>query len=147
MTIPRPTRNFVRHYLEMVAAMVLGMVVLGVPAEGALRAFGASSADLNADLPAVALLAMAAIMTVPMVGWMRYRGHSWRPCWEMAVSMFLPTFGVIGLLWSGLVADFGVLMTLEHAVMLPAMLVAMLLRRDEYTRSHADHSAPAQAPA
>lgn len=30
-------------------------------------------------------------------------------------------------------------MTLEHVVMLPAMLVAMLLRLDEYTGCHAGH--------
>jgi hypothetical protein len=89
--------------------------------------------DLQADAPALALLGMAAMMTVPMVAWMRYRGHGWRPNAEMALSMFLPTFGVIALLAADLVADFGVLMTLEHVVMLPSMLAAMLLRREEYS--------------
>jgi flagellar biosynthetic protein FliP len=84
---------------------------------------------------------MAATMTVPMVAWMRHRGHSWQPCNEMAASMFIPTFGVIALMGTGMVEDFGVLMTLEHIVMLPSMLVAMLLRRDEYSCGH-DHHAP-----
>ena len=33
--------------------------------------------------------------------------------------MFLPTFAVIGLLGAGLVTDIGVLMVIEHVVMLP----------------------------
>lgn len=44
---------------------------------------------------------MAVMMTIPMVALMRYRGHAWRPCWEMSASMFLPTFAAIGLLWGG----------------------------------------------
>jgi hypothetical protein len=40
---------------------------------------------------------------------------------------------VIGLLGAGLVEDIGTLLAVEHAVMLPAMLVAMLLRREEYS--------------
>jgi hypothetical protein len=72
-------------------------------------------------------------MTVPMVGWMRYRGHGWRPSAEMAASMLIPTFGVMALLWAGLLTDIGALMTIEHLVMLPSMLVVMLLRREEYS--------------
>jgi hypothetical protein len=127
------TRSFIRHYLEMVAAMFLGMIVLGVPAEAGLRMLGTSTSVLQDDAPAVALLGMAVIMTVPMVGWMAYRGHGRRANAEMAASMFIPTFGVIGLMASGMVSDFMSLMMLEHAVMLPSMLVAMLLRPQEYT--------------
>ena len=72
-------------------------------------------------------------MTVPMVAWMRHRGHGWQPSSEMAAAMFVPTFAVVGLLATDAVTDFGVLMTLEHVVMIPAMLIAMLLRLDEYT--------------
>jgi hypothetical protein len=73
--------QFTRHYLEMIAAMVAGMVVLGIPAEGALQVLGSSTSQLESDAPAVAFLGMALIMTTPMVGLMRYRGHAWRPCW------------------------------------------------------------------
>jgi flagellar biosynthetic protein FliP len=55
----------------------------------------------------------------------------------MALSMFVPTFAVIGLLWAGLVTDGGALMLILHLAMLPSMLVAMLLRREEYSHSHA----------
>ena len=134
-----PAAHFVRHYAEMVAAMLLGMLILGLPGEAVLRALGSSSAQLSDDAPALALLGMAAMMTVPMVAWMRHRGHAWRPNAEMAASMFLPTFGVITLMAGGVVTDFMTLMSLEHVVMLPSMLVAMLLRRDEYT-GHAHHA-------
>jgi hypothetical protein len=131
------TRHFVRHYLEMLVAMFLGMAVLGMPALIALGAAGVSSAELRADAPALMLLGMGITMTVPMVGWMRYRGHGWRVSNEMAASMLVPTGGVIALLGTGLVDDIGTLLMIEHVVMLPSMLVAMLLRRDEY--SHGDH--------
>ena len=126
------TRHFIRHYLEMIAAMIAGMVVLGIPAEGALHLIGSSTPDLQNDAPAIALLGMATMMTIPMVALMRYRGHAWRPCWEMSASMFIPTFGVIAALGTGITDDFGALMMIEHAAMLPAMLLAMLLRYDEY---------------
>ena len=127
------TKHFVRHYAEMVVAMFLGMAVLGMPTEWALGAMSSSWSDLHNNAPALMLLLMAVIMTVPMVGWMAYRGHGWRPNAEMAASMFLPTFAVIALLWGGVVEDAMALMTIEHVVMLPSMLVAMLLRRDEYS--------------
>ena len=127
------TRHFIRHYVEMLVAMFAGMVVLGGPALLALGAAGITSAELRSDAPAAFLLGMGISMTVPMVAWMRHRGHGWRPSNEMGASMMLPTLGVVALLGAGLVTDFGMLMTIEHTVMFPAMLVAMLLRREEYT--------------
>ena len=128
------TRHFIRHYVEMVAAMFLGMAVLGAPALLALGAAGVSSAELRSDAPALLLLGMGITMTVPMVGWMRYRGHGRPASNEMAASMLIPTAGVIGMRGAGLVDDVGTLLMIEHVVMLPSMLVAMLLRRGEYSR-------------
>ena len=129
-------RHFARHYVEMVVAMFLGMVVVGLPASMGLDALGMSSSELRNDAPALMLSGMGVTMTVPMVAWMRYRGHSWQPSTEMAASMLIPTVGVIALLWGGLVTDLGTLLVIEHVVMLPSMLVAMLLRLDEYTHQH-----------
>jgi hypothetical protein len=126
-------RHFVRHYVEMLVVMFLGMAVLGLPADAALLAIGTSSGEFSDDAPALMLLGMAFIMTVPMVAWMRYRGHGWRASMEMAASMFIPTFGVMATLWGGLVEDSATLLAVEHAVMLPSMLVAMLLRHEEYS--------------
>jgi hypothetical protein len=127
------TRHFIRHYVEMVVAMFLGMAVLGLPAGWVLSAMGTSWSDLST---APMLLLMATTMTVPMVGWMAYRGHGRRANTEMSASMFLPTFAVIGLLWAGLVTDVGVLLGVEHVAMLLSMLAAMLMRRAEYTQHH-----------
>ena len=126
-------RSFVRHYGEMVIAMFAGMLVLGLPAEAGLRAMGTSSSDLQVDAPAVLFLGMALTMTVPMVAWMRYRGHGWRPCLEMAAAMFVPTFVAIALLGA---VDFDTLMMWEHVGMLLAMLGAMLARPSEYLHVH-----------
>jgi hypothetical protein len=117
------TRTFMRHYLEMLVAMFIGMAVLG----GGLALAGVDIGPVE-----LALLWMAFTMSVPMVAWMRYRGHGWAPSWEMTASMFIPSFAAIALLWSGLVEDHGALMGIQHVAMFPAMLIAMLLRREEY---------------
>jgi len=132
-------RHFVRHYVEMVIAMFLGMAVLGAPAVWAIAQAGASWPDVKADAPALALLGMAVTMTVPMVAWMRHRGHGWRPSAEMSASMFVPTFVAIGLLWAGLTEDVDAVIMLEHVAMLASMLLAMLLRPAEYTGAHHGH--------
>ena len=76
---------------------------------------------------------MATNMTVPMVAWMRHRGHGWLPCWEMTAAMYVPTFGALALLEAGVLGDAHAAMGVQHVVMFPAMLGVMLLRRDEYT--------------
>jgi hypothetical protein len=129
-------KTFIRHYLEMVVAMVVGMEVLSIPLDAVY--------DVS-DRPALMLTEMAVTMTLPMVAWMRFRGHGWRASNEMAASMLLPAAGTLALLASGLVSDTGTLLLLEHAVMLPSMLVAMLLRRDEYTGHHHHHHAQVAA--
>jgi copper chaperone CopZ len=130
------TKHFIRHYVEMVVAMFLGMAVLGIPAGWAMGVMGIDWSALTDDEPALMFLGMATTMTVPMVGWMRYRGHGWRANTEMSASMFVPTFAVIALLWAELLTDVGVLMIIEHVAMLLAMAGAMLLRPAEYTRHH-----------
>jgi hypothetical protein len=123
------TRHFARHYVEMLVAMFLGMGVLIMPLGAALGLVGMSLHETDALM----MSGMALTMTVPMVAWMRYRGHGWSACSDMTAAMAFPTLGVLALLWSGLVGDVGTLLVIEHVVMLPSMLVAMVLRRDEYT--------------
>ena len=133
----RQTLTFIRHYVEMVVVMFAGMIVLGLPGEAALRAIGSGTSELRDDVPSVVFLGMAATMTVPMVAWMRFRGHRWQPTLEMAASMIIPTLIAVALLATG-VLGFGALMGLEHVAMLLGMLIAMLLRVEEYT-GHAHH--------
>ena len=135
---PRRTavRNFTRHYAEMLVAMFLGMFVLGAALAVALGLAGVEVSTWRAGAPALLLLGMAFTMTVPMVAWMRYRGHGWAPAADMTAAMFLPSLFAIALLWAGLETDTHALLMIQHISMSPAMLVAMLLRRDEYTGRH-----------
>lgn len=119
--------GFVRHYLEMVAAMFVGMAVFGAAVRGVLAAASLS----YPPQPEVLVVEMALDMAVAMIVWMRYRGHGWASTLEMAGAMVAPAVVLIPLAWLGLIAVDSVLM-LEHVVMLPLMYVIMLRRRHEY---------------
>jgi hypothetical protein len=135
-------RHFTRHYVEMVIVMFAGMAVLGLPAGWAMTAMGTSWDELQSDAPAAMFGLMAMTMIVPMVAWMRFRGHGWRANGEMSLSMVLPTLGAIALLSADVAEDVGALLVAEHGVMLLAMLGAMLLRPSEYTgHAHAQVTA------
>ena len=126
-----PIRTFIRHYVEMILAMLIGMMALGMLAGTVLG---------GSDGGAVVLGEMDLAMTIPMVAWMRFRGHGWRATGEMAGSMLLATLSTLALLGGGLVTETDTLLVIEHTVMLPSMLVAMLLRRHEYTGRHQRHA-------
>jgi hypothetical protein len=128
----RTVAHLTRHYVEMVVVMLLGMAVLWVPARMGLDAAGVSSQELHTDLPAVMLLGMAASMTLPMVAWMRFRGHGWAACADMTLAMVVPALATVGLLAVDAVVDMGALMTIEHAAMFSAMALAMVLRPAGY---------------
>ena len=104
MLTKTPAATFIRHYIEMVVVMFAGMIVLGLPGEAALKAIGSGTSELRHDAPAVVFLGMAATMTIPMVAWMRYRGHRWQPTLEMAASMIIPTLVAIALLAAGVLS-------------------------------------------
>jgi hypothetical protein len=123
----RPWR-FLRHYLEMVAAMAVGMIVVGAAVRGGLALAGLEFPSQYAEL---AVLEMAVDMSVGMVAWMRYRGHSWALTLEMVGAMFVPAIALCPLLWAGVISG-GSLILLEHVVMLPLMYLVMLRRRNEY---------------
>ena len=136
-------RHFARHYGEMVLVMFLGMAVLGLPAGWALGAAGSSWSELSTDSPELMLALMAFTMVVPMSAWMYRMGHGWRPNVEMALSMIVPTIGVIGLSASGIVEDVGALLTIEHVVMLAGMFGVMVARPEEYSGHHSHQPATA----
>ena len=132
------TRRFVLHYVEMVAVMFIGMFALSKPIDWLFTALGTST---SSEHPVMMLFSMGITMTVPMVAWMRYRGHAWRPTNEMAASMLIPTFVAMALVGTGVMKG-GPVMVIEHVAMLTGMLVAMLLRRDEYSSAHSHGAAP-----
>jgi hypothetical protein len=132
----RKAWRFLRHLLEMIVVMMLGMCVLGA-AWGAFHeiVFGSAFADAWRDYVGLAAFAMAFNMTVPMVLWMRYRGHSWERGGEMAIAMNLPLLPLL-LLYSLDLIPAPAVLGLQMMLMIPAMVLAMLYRKDEYSASH-----------
>jgi hypothetical protein len=121
---------FWRHFLEMFAAMWIGMAA-GKPVFLAIT--GLSSAGQAYRLyPAQSVLSMAISMTLPMVAWMLFRGHGWRNSAEMAAAMLVPAIPFIILcslhLLGGGPAN-GVYMMLSTL----AMIGLMVYRRDVYS--------------
>ena len=128
------TREFARHYAEMVVVMLVGMGLLALPARWATDAVWPG---IEGDDPTLMLARMAATMTLPMVPWMRWRGHGWSPCLEMAAAMIVPAIAVIALLEAGVVEAVWLSMTIEHVAMFLAMFVVMIARPGEYSHGHA----------
>ena len=125
-------RRFLRHFAEMVGAMVAGMVVLGGATEGVFAAAGSSLGEASG---AVQVLLMGFNMTVPMVAWMSYRGHPRRMSAEMAGSMVVPSLAAAALAAVGVLSGAGAL-AVQHVVMIPAMLGVMLWRYEHYSHPH-----------
>ncbi|ADB30773.1 hypothetical protein Kfla_1678 [Kribbella flavida DSM 17836] len=129
-TKAHPWRHFLRHAVEMFVAMGIGMVVLGPAWTAAFDLVG-----LRTDRPEPAAFAAATSMTVAMTIWMLYRGHGRRHAAEMGAAMYVPYLLLLVPYWLGAfpaehVVDGG------HLLMLPAMAVAMLARRAEYSQAH-----------
>jgi hypothetical protein len=128
----RRRSTFVRHALEMTAAMLVGMVILGMAFRQLhIALFGTGFDDAWHRHTELAAFAMAFNMTLPMVALMRYRGHSWERGGEMAAAMFVPAVPLLVLLWLGVISAHLVL-PLQMVLMLPSMILAMLYRADEY---------------
>lgn len=75
-------------------------------------------------------------MTVPMVAWMRVRGHGWQAIAEMGAAMLIPTVAAMAAVATDFTSDLDALYAGEHTAMLAAMLLAMLWRRSEYAHAH-----------
>ena len=125
-------RAFARHFGEMVLAMLLGMAVLGGLAQLVSAMLGSSLSDQPGGFR---VILMGFNMTVPVVIWMRYRGHSPARNAEMAASMIVPSVFAAILAWAGVLGAGGAL-ALQHGVMVPAMLAVMLWRYEHYSRPH-----------
>jgi hypothetical protein len=138
-TFLRKVGHFLLHYLEMCMACCVGGVTLGISFFGGAALIGYP--DLIVQAPYFSTLVLAVILTVPMVGWMRFRHHGWRPSLEMgAVTMGLGIVAVaLGTI--GLVPLSG-MFELVTSLACPVMLIPMLLRVRLYTGGM-DHQAHA----
>jgi hypothetical protein len=127
--LPAPvvaTGRFALHFLEMCLAMELGMMLFHALVGSAL---------LPADFPALLEpsspfhgVAMTLSMVLPMVVWMRIRGHGWAMGLEMAIAMVAA--------WGAVIALCPVVPWLTGAgptAMYLSMLALMLYRREHYS--------------
>lgn len=113
-------RGFVVHYLQMVASMLVGMILLGP------RVLLVGDVGVEAGA-----LLMATSMTIGMTAWMAWRRHSGRAVTEMAAAMYMPFVLLMPLYWLGVLSGDGLVLA-GHVVMLPAMALVMLYRHTEY---------------
>jgi flagellar biosynthetic protein FliP len=127
---PAGLRQLLRHYLEMVVAMWVGMAVLGPMVRGTLAAAGLGYS--RGRYPELAALEMTITMAVGMGAWMRYRRHGWASTLEMGGAMLVPAIVLVPLLWLDAIPARS-LSTLLHLVMLALMLVVLLWRRSQDT--------------
>jgi transcriptional regulator GlxA family with amidase domain len=133
--------RFGLHFAEMSLAMVAGMAVFHL-----LTGTGHGSAAESTSVAQQVWLqvGMMVFMTVPMVAWMQFRGHSLRHGAEMAIGMLAPTVVIYLLLGLGLGTALPWLQHFDGPAMLLGMLAAMLLRREHYTHG-AHRPVPAAA--
>lgn len=126
----KPWLRFVLHYLEMVVAMFVGMFLFG----GLIQLItGLAGVDYShSEQPVLGSIDMALTMSAGMAIWMIVRGHSRRATLEMVGAMCAPLVIVLPLLWLDVIPGSAAVMVI-HIAMFPLMLVAMLLRREEYT--------------
>jgi hypothetical protein len=126
----RAIGRFTWHFLEMVIAMAVGMALAPV---GVLLGY-AFGVELSSH-PASHAMVMATDMAIGMAVWMRIRGHNRRSIGEMSAAMYVP-FVVLLLPYGVGYLSGDALIGAGHILMLPAMLIAMLARRDEYAGGH-----------
>lgn len=135
--------GFLRHYLEMVLSMAVGMAVFGILFISPLDPLGYRE-SLRAH-PYLSEFLMLIFMTASMVGFMIYRGHGVRMAAEMTAGMVVPVLLVMAGT-SSAILPFLTERSLglwTHVAMLLGMLAVMLVRRAHYDGSHgrpeADH--------
>ena len=143
-------KHLIQHYLEMVIAMFAGMMAWGwlsamLFGQGGAMGMHASEV-IDAEQSVMSriggITAMDLSMIIPMILWMRYRGHSWRHGAEMSAAMVVPALPVYAaeLIWPG---TFGPMSAMwSHGAMLLGMAVLMIAQR--YMYAGHDHAHAAQ---
>jgi flagellar biosynthetic protein FliP len=113
-------RRFIARYMQLLVAGFVGMSALMLlPVLARVT-----------SVEALALL-MATSMTAGMAAWMAFRHHTWRAIAEMGLAMHLAFAVLFPAYWVGALSVNG-LMLFGHVLMLPAIAIAMLRRREEY---------------
>ena len=119
--------RFGRHLLEMVVAMMVGMMASAAVFFGMT---GLAAADAMRQHAVLFVVVQAFGMTLAMVAWMHRRGHSWRGSAEMAAAMIVPAVPLVGLRLADIIS--GPICGTYCALTFVAMLVVMIYRRRDY---------------
>jgi hypothetical protein len=117
-------RRLAGHYVEMVLAMLAGMLLLG-----GLRSATGLTVPFTEN-PVASYLLMAVDMSVGMAAWMRFRGHGWAVTLEMCAAMFVPVVLLPAVLSGAMAAT--TFMVTAHVLMPLAMLAVLLRRRRDH---------------
>ncbi|MEU2610036.1 hypothetical protein ABZ570_00370 [Micromonospora sp. NPDC007271] len=125
-------RGLARHLAEMVAAMLVGMLLLDPLWRAGTAVLGGADVLARAD---VAALVTATDMSLGMVAWMWHRRHPRIAVVEMVAAMYVPFLLLLPPWWAGRVGDRGLLLG-GHLLMVPAMVLVALRHR---------HTPPASA--
>ena len=129
-------RHGLRHFVEMVVAMYVGMAVFGGLFSLLLIALGTSYADATETAPELIAMVLVFNMTVPVVAWMHHRGASRAEMLAMTATMFGVGLVALVLLWGGAIESTAVCGA-ECALMIVAMAVFAYVRERPPPR-HAD---------
>jgi hypothetical protein len=133
---------FLRHLAEMAVAMTAGMVLLDQVWRVAFSALGAVTFGARPDVSAVV---MATSMTIGMTVWMVHREHSAAAVAEMGAAMYVPYLVPLVPYWAGVVPG-DAAVAAGHVLMMPAVVLAMLHRRGDYTHFHPSAAPVPQTP-
>jgi hypothetical protein len=130
-----PRLHFVRHLVEMMVAMWIGMPL----GRGLFLAFyGSASNEAVRQHDIAWTLLMAVAMTAPMVAVMLYRGHSRRSAGEMAAAMIAPALPFVGLKLGHVIS--GPVAGAYMGASMIAMVTLIVYRRRDYERAAAAHA-------
>lgn len=114
-----PAQRRVWHFLEMLLAMAVGMVVLP-PVEELFWTVPEGAAHLH-------MLVMAGNMSVGMIVWMLVRRHPWLRIVAMVAAMWAP-FLALAVPYHLGALDGDTLIAAGHVLMLPCMFLALRAR-------------------
>jgi drug/metabolite transporter (DMT)-like permease len=137
--VHHPTRSstgswatFVRHLVEMIAVMVVGMyagMFLVGPALSKL--FGLFGHPHALDGDAESILLMVGYMVGGLVAWLAFRRYRRTTVIEIGTSLLIPYVALVGPFLVGRISAES-FTTSMHALMLVLLIVAMLHRRNEF---------------
>jgi hypothetical protein len=128
--------HFLRHYVEMCLVCCIGGFALNFLFFTAAARIGYPG--LLKSQPSLSIMIIAVLLAIPMLIWMRIRGHDWRPTLEMSIVPVVLAILIVGANWLNLLPK-NEMRPIMTDLVCPAMLIPMLFRLDMYTSSHASH--------